>query len=45
MSQVQFDEGVNDLKTYFKIFGIILIIGLSFVVLGVLFYGLGRGLR
>lgn len=45
MSQVQFNEGVNNLRTYFKILGIIMIIVLSLVVLVVMFYGLGMGLR
>ncbi|AXY78272.1 hypothetical protein D3H65_31630 [Paraflavitalea soli] len=45
MSQVQFNEGINNLRTYFKIIGILIIIGLSLVVLIVMFYGLGRGLR
>ena len=45
MSQVQFNEGVNNLRTYFKILGIIMIIVLSLVVLIVMFYGLGKGLR
>lgn len=45
MSQVQFNEGVNNLRTYFKILGIIMIIVLSLVVLIVMFYGLGMGLR
>jgi glucan phosphoethanolaminetransferase (alkaline phosphatase superfamily) len=45
MNQIEFNAGINSLKTYFKILGIILIIVLSFVVLIFLFYGLGRGLR
>lgn len=45
MSQVQFNEGINNLRTYFKILGIIMIIVLSLAVLIVMFYGLGRGLR
>lgn len=45
MSQVQFNEGINNLRTYFKILGIIMIIVLSLVALIVMFYGLGRGLR
>lgn len=45
MNQVQFNEGVNNLRTYFKIVGILLIIVLSLAVLVVMFFGLGRGLR
>jgi len=45
MSQVQFNEGVNNLRTYFKILGILMIIVLSLVVLVFVFYGLGAGMR
>lgn len=45
MSQVQFNEGVGNLKTYFKILGIFIIIGIALVFLIVLFVGLGRGFR
>lgn len=45
MSQVQFNEGVSNLKTYFKLMGILIIIGLAIVFIVILAYSLGRGLR
>ena len=45
MSQVQFNEGANNLKTYFKIYGIFIIIVLVIAIIAVLAYGAGRGLR
>ncbi|NII25727.1 hypothetical protein HB364_11575 [Pseudoflavitalea sp. X16] len=45
MSQVQFNEGIGNLKNYFKIVSIFIIIVLSLMVLGFIFLGLGRGFR
>lgn len=45
MSQVQFNEGIGNLKTYFKILGIIIIIVLAIIALIFIFVGLGRGFR
>jgi magnesium-transporting ATPase (P-type) len=45
MSQVQFNEGISNLKTYFKIVGIIVIIVIVLVLLVFMFYGLGRGIQ
>ena len=45
MSQVQFNEGANNLKTYFKIYGIFIIIVLVIAIIAMLAYGAGRGLR
>lgn len=45
MDNIKTNEGFNNLRRYFKIYGILIIIGLSFVVLGILFgvvAGLGR---
>jgi len=36
-NQQLFNEGVNSLRNYFKIYGIILIIGLSLILIGVFF--------
>lgn len=35
--QLQFNEALNDLKMYFKVFGIVLIVFISIVILAVLF--------
>ena len=43
-NQEQFNEGINNLRIYFKILGIIIIIVLSLLVLFLLFYVLGRGI-
>lgn len=45
MSQVQFNEGVNNLRIYFKMIGILVIIMIALVFIVVLFAGLGAGLR
>lgn len=45
MSQVQFNEGIGNLKTYFKIISILIIIVLALVIIVFLFVGLGRGFR
>jgi hypothetical protein len=45
MSQVQFNEGVNNLRTYFKIIAILIIIVLAIVFIVFLAFGLGLGLR
>lgn len=45
MSQVQFNEGVNNLRTYFKIISILIIIALAIVFIVFLAFGLGLGLR
>jgi len=45
MDSVKTNEGFNDLRTYFKILGVILIIVLSFVALGVLVFLISLGTR
>lgn len=45
MSQVQFNEGIGSLKTYFKIISILIIIVLALAVIVMLFVGLGKGFR
>jgi magnesium-transporting ATPase (P-type) len=45
MSQVQFNEGANNLKTYFKLYGIFIIIALILIILFILANGAGRIFR
>ena len=45
MNQVQFNEGISNLRTYFKIVGIFVIIGLSLAALVLLVFGLGLSMR
>jgi hypothetical protein len=45
MSQVQFNEGTNNLKTYFKLYGIFIIIAAALGILFILANGAGRGFR
>lgn len=45
VNQLRFNEGVNNLRTYFKIVGILLIIVVSLVVLFVLLFVAGTALR
>ncbi|WP_315822002.1 hypothetical protein [Paraflavitalea speifideaquila] len=45
MNQIQFNEGVNNLRTYFKIMGILIIIVLALCIVFFLFMGIGLGLR
>lgn len=45
MNQEEFNQGVNGLRTYFKILGILLIIFLSLMVLFLLFLMIGVGMR
>lgn len=44
-SQVQFNEGVSNLRTYFKFMGILIIIVLAIMLIVILAFGLGMGLR
>jgi len=43
-NQEQFNEGINNLRIYFKILGIMIIIALSLLTLFTLFFILGRGM-
>lgn len=45
MNQVQFNEGINSLRMYFKIVGIIIIIVVSLFILFILLFGLGMSMR
>jgi Family of unknown function (DUF5362) len=45
MNQGEFNEGIINLKTYFKILGIIMIIALALIVLLILAFGLGLSNR
>ncbi len=45
MSQVQFNEGANNLKTYFKLYGIFIIISLVAAIMFMLANGAGRAFR
>ena len=45
MSQEQFNEGVGSLNTYFKIMGILIIVILSLMLIGMLFFIIGVGMR
>ncbi|MBO9565999.1 MAG: hypothetical protein J7621_24705 [Niastella sp.] len=45
MNQVQFNEGANNLKNYFKLYGIFILIIIVLAVLFVLAVGAGRGFR
>ncbi|HTQ28764.1 MAG TPA: hypothetical protein VMI35_11570 [Puia sp.] len=44
MNQLKLNEGLGELKTYFKILGILLIIGLSAFVIAILFAILATGM-
>lgn len=41
MNQEQFNSGINNLRSYFKIVGILVIIGLALAALFLMFFGLG----
>lgn len=44
MSQVQFNEGAGNLKTYFKLMAVLIIIGLSLFFIMVLFFAMGASM-
>lgn len=45
ISQVQFNEGVNNLRIYYKLIGIIFIICISLIILFTLLFMIGLSLR
>lgn len=44
MDSIRSNDGFNNLRIYFKIYGIIIIIVLSFIVLGVIFFLIGQSI-
>ena len=45
MDSIRTNDGFNNLRRYFKIYGVLLIIGLSIAVLGIVFVLIGLAMR